>query len=537
MLNNMKWFLIKVILLTCNNLILINAEYYSSVHKMSTLMDTELKILDNMEIFIRKNEDKLEFLKEKLAVYEREHEEALAKGSEYLENPLNKYMLIKRLSSQWEGIENVMQYKAGEKTLKKIKKHNIQNSEYEGGIDGLLRLQDVYRLNTSDIAKGILQGVQYDFQFETRHCYDIGQRALATDFFRLAHSWLQEALKRFSEPTETENENDFSFTKLEKLDIELALVNAKYKLGDISGANQTYVDLINLYPASERVAKLYAEFSEESVNKATTEVDYTIDHDPPVKNLASASQSLLYKYTCANILKKTPSEERDLRCSYITETHPFLILAPIKVEEINHFPLLLVFHDIISNNEIALVKNLTTAIQRATVMGTNSSIVSDVRTSQFTFVSVKKHPVLRVIDQRVEDMTNFNMKYSEEHQFANYGIGGHYGEHHDFFYEAFMTPERVSLFEMGNRIATVLIYLSDVEQGGGTAFPYMKSHLLPKKGSAAFWYNLHASGVGDKRTLHGACPIIVGSKWVQNRWIREHDQSDRHPCLLYDDSL
>ncbi|XP_037812171.1 prolyl 4-hydroxylase subunit alpha-1-like [Lucilia sericata] len=532
----MKWLLIKVILITCNQ-ILINAEYYSSVHKMSTLMDTELKFLDNMEIFIKKNENKLEFLKEKLAEYEREHEEFVAKGPEYLENPLSKYLLIKRITSQWEGIDNVMQYKEGEKTLKKIKKRNIQISEYEGGIDGLLRLQDIYRLNTSDIARGILQGVQYDFQLETRICYDIGQRALATDFFRLAYSWLKEALKRFPKASETEYKNEFSFTKLERLDIELALANAKYKLGDVRGANQSYVDLINLYPANERIAKLYAEFSKESADKASIEVDYTIDHEPLVKNLASASQSLLYKYTCANILKKTPTEERDLRCSYITETHPFLILAPIKVEEMNHYPLLLVFHDIISDREIAIVKNLTSAIQRATVMGTNSSVVSNVRTSQFTFVSVKRHPVLRVIDQRVEDMTNLNMKYSEDHQFANYGIGGHYGEHHDFFYEAFLTPERVSLFEMGNRIATVLIYLSDVEQGGGTAFPYMKSHLLPKKGAAAFWYNLHASGVGDKRTLHGACPIIVGSKWVQNRWIRENDQSDRHPCLLYDDSL
>jgi len=27
-----------------------------------------------------------------------------------------------------------------------------------------------------------------------------------------------------------------------------------------------------------------------------------------------------------------------------------------------------------------------------------------------------------------------NMKYAEDHQFANYGIGGHYGQHMDWFY-------------------------------------------------------------------------------------------------------
>lgn len=58
-----------------------------------------------------------------------------------------------------------------------------------------------------------------------------------------------------------------------------------------------------------------------------------------------------------------------------------------------------------------------------------------------------------------------------------------------------------------------LLKLTDVEQGGGTAFPYLKRLLMPKKGAAAFWYNLHADGVRDLRTLHGGCPIIVGSKW------------------------
>ncbi|XP_037812178.1 prolyl 4-hydroxylase subunit alpha-2-like [Lucilia sericata] len=524
----MKWLLVQVLLLIISNEILIKAEYYSSVHKMSSLMNAELQILNNMETFIRKNEIKLQFLKEKLKDYEREHEEAVATGPVYFENPVNKYLLTKRLTNDWERIENVMQYQEGENSLKIIEKHSVDENELEGAIDGLLRLQDTYRLNTTDIAQGILKGISYNVHFDSRHCYDIGQRALATNLTRLAHSWLKEALNKFSTGSEI---------KLEKLDIELALVNAKYKMGDVRGANQSYVDLINLYPDSERIAKLYAEFSEESLNKTSIEVDYSIDHESPLKNLDKASKSILHKYACADLIRKTPSEERHLRCRYISETNPFLRLAPIKVEEMNHDPLLLVFHNVISDNEIEIVKNLTKHIRRARVFSENKSTVSDIRTSQITFIKAHKHPVLGIIDRRVEDMTNLNMKYSEDHQFANYGIGGHYGPHRDYFSLLHMRPEKVTKYHLGNRIATVLFYLTDVEQGGGTAFPYMKQHLLPKKGSAAFWYNLHASGVRNERTMHGACPIIVGSKWVLNRWIREHDQSDRRPCLLFNDSL
>ena len=37
--------------------------------------------------------------------------------------------------------------------------------------------------------------------------------------------------------------------------------------------------------------------------------------------------------------------------------------------------------------------------------------------------------------------------------------------------------------------------------------------LWPRKGSAAFWFNLFEDGVGDYLTRHAACPVLLGSKW------------------------
>ena len=37
--------------------------------------------------------------------------------------------------------------------------------------------------------------------------------------------------------------------------------------------------------------------------------------------------------------------------------------------------------------------------------------------------------------------------------------------------------------------------------------------IRPEAGAAVFWYNLQRSGEADRLTLHGACPVLFGTKW------------------------
>lgn len=138
-------------------------------------------------------------------------------------------------------------------------------------------------------------------------------------------------------------------------------------------------------------------------------------------------------------------------------------IAPLKLEEANLKPYIVVYHDVISDAEIELVKRLAKPrFRRATVQNykTGELEVATYRISKSAWLKDQEHPYIKAIAQRVEDMTGLTMTTAEELQVVNYGIGGHYEPHFDF-----ARREEKNAFKSlgtGNRIATVLFYVGFV---------------------------------------------------------------------------
>ncbi len=171
--------------------------------------------------------------------------------------------------------------------------------------------------------------------------------------------------------------------------------------------------------------------------------------------------------------------------------------------------------------------------------------VSDVRVSKTAWLwdntaldkGIDKFKIVPMISKRIELITGLSTQYkelvtdAEPFQLVNYGLGGHYEPHHDYSEEE-EEPEIVPEFlkDSGDRMVTFMLYLSDVDEGGATVFPLINVRVPPVKNAAAFWFNLQPSGDGDPRTKHAGCPVLIGEKWVANKWIWSHSQMFRKPC-------
>lgn len=149
-------------------------------------------------------------------------------------------------------------------------------------------------------------------------------------------------------------------------------------------------------------------------------------------------------------------------------------------------------------------------------------------------------PIGFKITQRIQMATQMHLTglySSEPYQVANYGIGGQYGPHFDskgtFEKKPEIQAEEQLFYKMvGDRIATFMAYLSDVQMGGLTSFPRLGLASKPNRGDAVFWLNLQSNGAINRLTSHSGCPVIVGSKWITNKWIQYYDQFQNFKCSL-----
>ncbi|XP_076449199.1 prolyl 4-hydroxylase subunit alpha-3-like [Babylonia areolata] len=241
---------------------------------------------------------------------------------------------------------------------------------------------------------------------------------------------------------------------------------------------------------------------------------------------------------CQHFLNSTDiSALRSQRCEYRAGAVP---VSRWKTEVLSTDPPVVLYYEFVSEREAAMiVSKAMSKLEQAHTGPTldDSYLRVQRRLGKMAWLRDVSSGALSRVSRRIQDVTGLHAvfrpfrSFGEDFQVVNYGIGGHYIPHCDYFRarDAFVEAEPY-LRDSGDRAATFMIYLGDVSQGGATVFPDLGIGAPPVKRAALFWYNFSPDGLPDRRSLHGGCPVLIGQKWVANKWIHEISTAMTHSC-------
>jgi prolyl 4-hydroxylase len=186
-------------------------------------------------------------------------------------------------------------------------------------------------------------------------------------------------------------------------------------------------------------------------------------------------------------------------------------------------PRVVVLGNLLSAEECdALIESARPQLARSLTVATKTGgeELNPDRTSSGTFFARGQTPEVTRIEARIARLLNWPVEHGEGLQVLHYRPGAEYKPHYDYF-----DPDEPGtptiLKRGGQRLATLVMYLSEPARGGGTTFPDAGLEVAPVRGNAVFFnYDRpHPS----TRTLHGGAPVIEGEKWVATKWLRERE--------------
>ena len=193
----------------------------------------------------------------------------------------------------------------------------------------------------------------------------------------------------------------------------------------------------------------------------------------------------------------------------------------VHVLQVMTSPRVVVFGNLLSDAECeALVADAAPRMKRSLTVAikTGGEEINADRTSDGMFFARGETSVVKTLERRIASLVNWPVLNGEGLQVLHYGPGAEYKPHYDYFDPA--EPGTPAILKRGGqRVATLVIYLTEPMRGGGTVFPDINLTVAPKRGNAVFFsYDRPHPAT---RTLHGGTPVIEGEKWIATKWLRE----------------
>ncbi|XP_051721151.1 prolyl 4-hydroxylase subunit alpha-2-like isoform X2 [Ctenopharyngodon idella] len=358
-------------------------EFFSSIEKVAQLFEEEKDLLESFRFYIDAEEKNVERMKSVLLVLQLLTFSDPEYTEKTLRDPVAAYKLLRRVRIEWLTIVEYTQLSLYEKYQTLLEFAEIpQPEDVDGAASELIRLQEFYKLYPHNITK--------ETSLSADQAYHIGLVAYDEGKFQHAFLWFLYSLDRLTEYSTTTEEELLHY-----------LSSSAYHFGSLPVAIYFKQRLLNLDPTNDEVKVELSLYKHLRFQKTS---------NPDIFTLNTTSNNSYEALCRGEIDERTSKRQRALSCRYSTGGgNPRLMYAPVKEEVEWDEPRIIRYHDIISDREIEILKNISRPqLSRSeTRQG-----ISNYRGSQSVFLE-EDHTVLVRISQNIADITGLSMESAE----------------------------------------------------------------------------------------------------------------------------
>ena len=187
-------------------------------------------------------------------------------------------------------------------------------------------------------------------------------------------------------------------------------------------------------------------------------------------------------------------------------------------------PIMGLYNNFVSSAECKEIIEFGQNLVKPSPVGFDNDSDTSVRSSWQAWIDADEYPVIQRLRSRIAKLVGYPETHQEQFQLLRYKSTQQYKHHLDSCnpqaadYQHCKEDARAS---GGFRELTFLIYLNGNFTGGETDFPAIKKKVKPSEGRAVLFRNLlPGTDESDPDALHAGLPVMSGTKWAINVWIR-----------------
>lgn len=320
----------------------------------------------------------------------------------YITNPLNAFLLIKRLTADVKLIESRFP-KESQEFMRNIKMFQAEDSDLLGAVEGLMRLQFFFKLKTQDFANGIIDGEQTRQPLSIHDLFVIGEEALKIDGQeKFALEYLELVWHGRKNGNDIDNEVNMKNLLLDLISVYKMVGNNGKALKMLEELTSSFTETVR-DPYFMFLKKSFLDKIKKFGSSHQTVADAFSDYFVHDGVFSDSKDRILTAKICRGDLSKTSEETSKLRCRYVS-TNAFTKLARFKIEEANLNPYMILFVDVVSHNEIKFLKEAS-KLKKGPGTITESNLqqkVSNRRIAQISWHNKNDNDIFRKLSQRVE---------------------------------------------------------------------------------------------------------------------------------------